>query len=194
MISLTIRSVTSTPTLCSRSKSHRSSPPIRSIGGAPSLVASARAAGVNSPVVIISCAFYLFIRGCLRCLLLVMCTHPFAKEALTLHLARSEGHECYFGYNLMHCRVLASSHQHLMAEAPDVFPFSFSERGWCRALRLDSDHLRRLQARSRDSCMRVVVVAQPGARRRSLPATRLSDLIYRGRVRMKSKGSDRYCL
>ena len=24
---------------------------------------------------------------CLRCLLLVMCTHPFAKKALTLHLA-----------------------------------------------------------------------------------------------------------
>ena len=36
---------------------------------------------------------------CLRCLLLVMCTHPFAKEALTLHLARSEGHELYFGCN-----------------------------------------------------------------------------------------------
>ena len=33
---------------------------------------------------------------CLRCLLLVMCTHPFAKEALTLHLACSEGHERYF--------------------------------------------------------------------------------------------------
>ena len=30
---------------------------------------------------------------CLRCLLLVMCTHPFAKKSLTLHLARSEGHE-----------------------------------------------------------------------------------------------------
>ena len=57
---------------------------------------------------------------CLRCLLLVMCTHPFAKEALTLHLARSEGHERYFGCNLMHRRVLASSHQHLMAEAPDA--------------------------------------------------------------------------
>ena len=28
--------------------------------------------------------------GCLRCLLLVMCTHPFAKKALTPHLARSE--------------------------------------------------------------------------------------------------------
>ena len=56
--------------------------------------------------------------GCLRCLLLVMCTHPFAKEALTLHLARSEGHERYFGCNLMHRKVLASSHQHLMAEAP----------------------------------------------------------------------------
>ena len=48
-----------------------------------------------------------------------MCTHPFAKEALTLHLlARSEGHERYFGCNLMHRNVLASSHQHLMAEAP----------------------------------------------------------------------------
>ena len=56
--------------------------------------------------------------GCLRCLLLVMCTHPFAKEALTLHLARSEGHERYFGYNLVHRKVLASFHQHLMAEAP----------------------------------------------------------------------------
>ena len=61
---------------------------------------------------------HLCVDGCLRCLLLVMCTHPFAKEALTLHLARSEGHECYFGCNLMHRRVLASSHQHLMAEAP----------------------------------------------------------------------------
>ena len=56
--------------------------------------------------------------GCLRCLLLVMCTHPFAKKALTLHLARSEGHERYFGCNLMHRKILASSHQHLMAEAP----------------------------------------------------------------------------
>ena len=49
-----------------------------------------------------------------------MCTHPFAKEALTLHLARSEGHERYFGCNLMHRKVLASSHQHLMTEAPYV--------------------------------------------------------------------------
>ena len=56
--------------------------------------------------------------GCLRCLLLVMCTHPFAKKALTPHLARSEGHERYFGSNLMHRKVLASSHQHVMAEAP----------------------------------------------------------------------------
>ena len=55
---------------------------------------------------------------CLRCLLLVMCTHPFAKEALTLHLARSEGHERYFGCNLTHRKVLVSFHQHLMAEAP----------------------------------------------------------------------------
>ena len=42
------------------------------------------------------------IARCLRCLLLVMCTHPFAKEALTLHLARSEGHERYSGCNLMY--------------------------------------------------------------------------------------------
>ncbi len=60
------------------------------------------------------------ILGCLRCLLLVMCTHPFAKEALTLHLARSEGHERYFGCNLMYPKVLALSHQHLMAEAPKM--------------------------------------------------------------------------
>ena len=58
--------------------------------------------------------------GCLRCLLLVMCTHPFAKKALTLHLARSEGHERDFICNLMHRKVLASSHQHLIAEAPAV--------------------------------------------------------------------------
>ena len=38
---------------------------------------------------------------CLRCLLLVMCTYPVAKEALMLHFARSEGHERYFGCNLM---------------------------------------------------------------------------------------------
>ncbi len=56
---------------------------------------------------------------CLRCLLLVMCTYPFAKKALTLYLARSEGHERYFGCNLMQCEVLASSHQHLIAEAPE---------------------------------------------------------------------------
>ena len=47
-----------------------------------------------------------------------MCAHPFAKEALTLRLARSEGHERYFGCNLMHHNVLASSYQHLIAEAP----------------------------------------------------------------------------
>ena len=56
--------------------------------------------------------------GCLRCLLLVVCTYPFAKKALTLHLARGEGRERYFGCNLMQRKVLASSHQHLMAEAP----------------------------------------------------------------------------
>ena len=56
--------------------------------------------------------------GCLRCLLLVMCTYPFAKKPLTLYLARGEGRERYFGCNLMQRKVLASSHQHLMAEAP----------------------------------------------------------------------------
>ena len=58
--------------------------------------------------------------GCLRCLLLVMCTYPFAKKPLMLHLARGEGRERYFGCNLMQRNVLASSHQHLMAEAPVV--------------------------------------------------------------------------
>ena len=51
-------------------------------------------------------------RWCLRCLLLVMCTHPFAKKAFTLHLSRSEGHERYLGCKLMHRKDLASSHQH----------------------------------------------------------------------------------
>ena len=55
---------------------------------------------------------------CLRCLLLVMCTYPFAKKELTLYLACGEGRERYFGCNLMQRKVLASSHQHLMAEAP----------------------------------------------------------------------------
>ena len=60
--------------------------------------------------------------GCFRHEVLVMCTHPFAKEALTLHLVRSKGHERYFDCNLMHRKVLASSHQHLMAEAPVELP------------------------------------------------------------------------
>ena len=42
-----------------------------------------------------------------------MCTYPFAKKTLTLHLARGEGRERYFGCNLMQRKVLASSHQHL---------------------------------------------------------------------------------
>ena len=50
-----------------------------------------------------------------------MCTYPVAKESLTLYLARSEGRERYFGCNLMHRKVLASSYQHLMAEAPEIF-------------------------------------------------------------------------
>ena len=60
--------------------------------------------------------------GCLRCLLLVMCTYPFAKKELTLHLACGEGRERYFGCNLMQRKVLASSHQHLMVEAPRQSP------------------------------------------------------------------------
>ena len=40
------------------------------------------------------------------------------KKALTLNLARGEGRERYFGCNLMQHKVLALSHQHLMAEAP----------------------------------------------------------------------------
>ena len=64
------------------------------------------------------CLRCLLLVRCLRCLLLVMCTYPFAKKPLTLHLARGEGRERYFGCNLMHHKVLASSYQHLMAEAP----------------------------------------------------------------------------
>ena len=66
--------------------------------------------------------------GCLRCLLLVMCTYPFAKKVLTLHLACGEGREHYFGCNLTHRKVLASSHQHLMAEAPRCAQVSLTER------------------------------------------------------------------
>ena len=47
-----------------------------------------------------------------------MCTYPFVKKALTLYLARGEGRERYFGCNLMQRKILATSHQHLMAEAP----------------------------------------------------------------------------
>ena len=54
-----------------------------------------------------------------------MCAHPFAKEALTLHLARSEGCERYFDCKLMQRKVLASSHQHLMAEAPMFSKYPF---------------------------------------------------------------------
>ena len=38
-------------------------------------------------------------RQLLMTALLVMCTHPFAKGALTLHLARGEGHKRYFDCN-----------------------------------------------------------------------------------------------
>ena len=54
----------------------------------------------------------------LALLLLVMCTYPFAKKAAYAPLARGEGRERYFDCNLMQRKVLASSHQHLMAEAP----------------------------------------------------------------------------
>ena len=82
---------------------------------------------------------------CLRCLLLVMCTYPFAKKARMLHLARGEGRECYFGCNLMQRKVLASSHQHLMAEAPQGC------RGW-----------RRLCSRILPASLAVPLCYQPG--------------------------------
>ena len=61
-----------------------------------------------------------------------MCTYPFAKKALTLHLPCREGRERYFDCNLMQRKVLASSHQHLMAEAPTVN--SASTIGTCQQL------------------------------------------------------------
>ena len=62
-----------------------------------------------------------------------MCTYPFAKKALTLHLARGESRERYFDCNLMQRKVLASSHQHLVAEAPDADIrgfFDAIDHGW----------------------------------------------------------------
>ena len=41
-----------------------------------------------------------------------MCTYPFAKKALTIHLARGESRERYFGCNLMQRKVLASLQCH----------------------------------------------------------------------------------
>ena len=81
--------------------------------------------------------------GCLRCLLLVMCTYPFAKKALTLHLACGEGRARHFGCNLMQRKVLASSHQHLMAEAPCIRQGSGlrshrSAQSWTKDARGDS--------------------------------------------------------
>ena len=59
----------------------------------------------------------------MRCLLLVICTYPFAKKALTLHLARGEGRERYFGCNLMQRKVLALSHQHFNGgSTPQQYP------------------------------------------------------------------------
>ena len=71
-----------------------------------------------------------------------MCTHPFAKEALTLHLARSEGRERYFGCNLMHRNVLASHYQHLMTEAPaSVAAAAGSLTAWSTLKRCDEGAL-----------------------------------------------------
>ena len=88
---------------------------------------------------------------CLRYLLLVMCTHPFAKKGLTLHLAYSEGREPYFGCNLMHRKVLAPFHQHLMAKHPPwqnplVERMIGSIRRECldHVIVLDEQHLRRI--------------------------------------------------
>ena len=74
-----------------------------------------------------------FTERCFRHQVLVMCMHPFAKEALTLHLARSEGNEHYFGCNLMYYKILASSYQHLMAKAPPIQPLTLlvvAVAGW----------------------------------------------------------------
>ena len=54
------------------------------------------------------------------------------KKVLTLHLARGEGRERYFGCNLMQRKVLASSHQHLMAEAPKVSSGNIVRHGFYR--------------------------------------------------------------
>ena len=72
---------------------------------------------------------------CLRCLLLVMCTYPFAKNALTLHLARGEGRERYFGYNLMQRKVLARrvqkhkrTHDPRARPVPKLGPFEIGHK------------------------------------------------------------------
>ena len=102
-------------------------------GAVSSRTASASASAVSSTVLAASWSAHAassIASGCLLCLLLVMCTHPFAKKAFTLHLSRSEGHERYFGCNLMHRKALASSHQHLMAEAPAVCQSHESSSLW----------------------------------------------------------------
>ena len=66
-----------------------------------------------------------------------MCTHPFAKKAFTLHLSRSEGHERYFGCNLMHRKALASSYQHLMAEAPGYFAYKKNYKAYVEVISFD---------------------------------------------------------
>ena len=57
-------------------------------------------------------------RGCLRRLLLVMCTYPHARKVFMPNLTRTGGDERQFGCNLLHHIVLASHHQHFMTEAP----------------------------------------------------------------------------
>ncbi len=101
--------------------------------------------------------------GCLRCLLLVMCTYLFAKKVLTLHLARGEGRERYFGCNLMQHKVLASSYQHLMAEAPIYGLFQKGRVLAQDGVQRDTGGARQLN-RSSPSCLK-----QAGSANRLLP-------------------------
>ncbi len=87
-----------------------------------SMLEGLQAQGLRAPKLVISDGHKGLTKAlekwCFRHQVLVMCTHPIAKEAFALHLACSEGRKRYFGCNLVHRKVLASSHQHLMAEAP----------------------------------------------------------------------------
>ena len=91
----------------------------------------------------------------------VMCTYPFAKKPLTLHLARGEGRERYLGCNLMQRKVLASSYQHLMAEAPRVAPFRREGR---RTVAYDKEAVyETIEAHSPGRRTRVVIPPQRNA-------------------------------